>query len=339
MKNKSKIVAALLFAANLAFISCDDWTDVESIDIKQPNIEEQNPELYTKYLENLRQYKEDSEHMKVYAWFDNSEKTPYSRAQHMKELPDSIDIVALMHPDGLVAFEKEEMSLLQKKGTKVIYTISYEDIKAQYDELVSVEEPEGNVVVFNEYLKSEMEKRLAYSSVFNGIILKLIGQNPKYITEEDKLAYAESLDIVFSEILTWKEQNNDKILVFQGKPQNIIDKSVLNNFSNIIIELYDVANREQISFPVLESLETGVPTDRFIMAVSTPSLDSSDKTTGYIGTEEAIIETAYWITEISNEYTKAGIAINNVQNDYYLTNGTYRNVRETINIMNPAPVK
>ena len=41
----------------------------------------------------------------------------------------------------------------------------------------------------------------------------------------------------------------------------------------------------------------------------------------------------------SSEYNKSGIAIDNVQNDYYQTNGTYRNVKEVINIMNPAPIK
>ena len=60
MNNKTNIIVTLLFAASCAFVSCDDWTDVESISIKQPGIEEQNPELYTKYLENLRQYKDET---------------------------------------------------------------------------------------------------------------------------------------------------------------------------------------------------------------------------------------------------------------------------------------
>ena len=62
MNNKTNIIVTLLFASSCAFVSCDDWTDVERISIKQPGIEEQNPELYTKYLENLRQYKADTEH-------------------------------------------------------------------------------------------------------------------------------------------------------------------------------------------------------------------------------------------------------------------------------------
>lgn len=75
-------------------------------------------------MENLRQYKADTEHKKVYAWFDNSEKNPASRAQHITSLPDSIDAVTLECPDNLADWERNEMSEIQtKKGTKVIYDI------------------------------------------------------------------------------------------------------------------------------------------------------------------------------------------------------------------------
>ena len=65
MKNKFKIATLLFFTTSFTLGACSDWTDIEGIDIKQPNIQEQNPELYTKYLENLRQYKADTEHKKV----------------------------------------------------------------------------------------------------------------------------------------------------------------------------------------------------------------------------------------------------------------------------------
>ena len=50
-------------------------------------------------------------------------------------------------------------------------------------------------------------------------------------------------------------------------------------------------------------------------------------------------EAAYWVTEPSAEFTKAGLAIENMQNDYYNATNTYQYVREAINIMNPAPKK
>ena len=46
MKNKFKIATLLFFTTSFTLGACSDWTDIEGIDIKQPNIQEQNPELY-----------------------------------------------------------------------------------------------------------------------------------------------------------------------------------------------------------------------------------------------------------------------------------------------------
>ena len=53
----------------------------------------------------------------------------------------------------------------------------------------------------------------------------------------------------------------------------------------------------------------------------------------------ALGEVAYWATVEAVGYEKAGIAIYNVQNDYYSTSGACTYVKEAIDIMNPAPVK
>ena len=66
----------------------------------------------------------------MYAWFDNSEKKSVSRAQHLVDLPDSLDVVSLLCPDNLSDWEIREMSEIQmEKGTKVIYDISFDSIK------------------------------------------------------------------------------------------------------------------------------------------------------------------------------------------------------------------
>ena len=196
-----------------------------------------------------------------------------------------------------------------------------------------------NENTFDYFLSKEIEKQLAYAAPFDGIILKFIGQNPKYMTAEDKAAYTASQNIFFNAALNWINKNEGKFLSLQGKPQNVVDKNILSKFLHLIIEMYQVTDKNKFTLAIQDCLETGVPTDRFIMAVSTPSLDTSDTSTGFIGTERAIIETAYWITADTQEYDKCGIAINNVQNDYYQTSGNYHNVKKTINIMNPAPTK
>ncbi|KAB4029238.1 glycoside hydrolase family 18, partial [Bacteroides uniformis] len=116
--------------------------------------------------------------------------------------------------------------------------------------------------------------------------------------------------------------------------------SVLSSCDHIILITNDATDVAQLGIEALQALMAdGVPADRFIVSASTVSLDTTDKTTGYYNALRALSEAAYWVTEPSAEFTKAGLAIENMQNDYYNATNTYQYVREAINIMNPAPKK
>ena len=80
MKNIIKYIAySTVCAVALLMSSCD--TDVEPVDINQPGIERQNPELYQRYLASIRAYKA-SNHKIMMVWFDNSQAVPFTQAQH-----------------------------------------------------------------------------------------------------------------------------------------------------------------------------------------------------------------------------------------------------------------
>ena len=66
--NKNNISLTLFsLLAVILMVSCDDWKEVETIDLDKADISKDNPELYAKYLENLHEYKK-SNHVLVYAW-------------------------------------------------------------------------------------------------------------------------------------------------------------------------------------------------------------------------------------------------------------------------------
>ncbi len=335
--NKILIYLLSLMAGGFLLASCSDWTEDESVDIKQP----ENP-AYGKYLENLRAYK-NTDHKYVYAWFDNTEKAPYSRGQHMYDVPDSVDVVVLMYPDGLVDFEVEEMKALQNdKGTKVIYTVSYDVIEKAYQQMVKDEtEKDENYVApeFLTYLKDNVQELLGLASTYNynGIIVSYKGQSTVYMTKEERDAYTANQEAFLSYITSWYSSNKDKMLVYEGSPQFLLDKSLLASCKHIILNTMSVASAFDLSVQALEASDAGVPTDRFIVAASATSLDVSDKKTGYYGDDRAIIEAAYWVTEAASGYAKAGLGIYNIQNDYYNVTKTYQYAKESINIMNPAP--
>ena len=55
LKYSMSVVA--VSASILAFSSCDDWTDPESLGLNNPSFEEQNPQLYADYIQDLKNYK------------------------------------------------------------------------------------------------------------------------------------------------------------------------------------------------------------------------------------------------------------------------------------------
>ena len=163
-KKSFKGIALAAFSV-LALSACSDWTDSESIKLKEPGIDEQSPELYAKYLKNLQEYK-NSDHKIVYGWFDNSEKVPFSRGQHMSDVPDSLDVIIATTPD-LAEFELEDIANVHEKGTKVFYSISYDNILKEHTDKVK----EGTETsAFSAYLSAELTRLIALEAPFDGIV-------------------------------------------------------------------------------------------------------------------------------------------------------------------------
>ena len=125
------------------------------MNINTPGIEEQDPAAYAKYLQNLVAYK-NSDHKVVYAWFDNSEKTPFSRGQHIADAPDSLDVISMMYPAELADFELADMQTAHAKVPRCIY-YQFDKIQKEYTEKVKEGTETGS---FDTYLKSEWTNRL-----------------------------------------------------------------------------------------------------------------------------------------------------------------------------------
>lgn len=346
MKNKMKDslkLAVLCLMAGITFAACSDWTEVEGVNVEQQSPADKYPELYAQYLQKLRNYKQ-AEHKVVYAWFDNSQKAPFSRGQHITAVPDSVDVIALMFPDKLADFELKEMeSVRSEKGTKVVYTISYEAIKRAYDELVKAETAKDAAYVapnFEAYLKEATVNALKLQSTYNydGIIVGYKGKSMLHMTAAEKEQYTKEQTVFMNEISAWYTANKNKMIAFEGYPQYVVNREILKSCRNIILNTADLTTSSMLTVEALQAIVPDVPTEQFVVTARTTSLDSTNKKTGYYdGSLRAITEAAYWVTNNEVSFTKAGLGIYNVQNDYYNPNNVYQYVRQAINIMNPAP--
>ena len=124
MKYKSIFNVCLLTAFLLtATTSCDDWTEMEIHETDVNGAQEQNPEQYSVYTQNIRAYKA-TKHAVVYARLDNAPDKATSEKFFLRSLPDSIDIVSMRNADRLTDFDREDMAMVRADyGTRVLYYV------------------------------------------------------------------------------------------------------------------------------------------------------------------------------------------------------------------------
>lgn len=315
-------------AAAMALTGCD--TEVESIGIDLPSIEEQNPELYAQYLSDLRAYKAAAGHKVTLAWMDNSSDAFYNQSDHLTAMPDSIDYAVLMHPAGLTQDIQDEMAMVrEKKGTQVLYNIDYAAIKESYA---------GRDGDFNAWLSDTVALALALCEkyAYDGVVVAFDGHGRENIDEQQAQAYADLEDAMLGPVKSWLSSHGGKTFVLQGYPEVIYDKDVVNAARFIVIPCTGEWGVESIAYKLLHQATFGSENAQYIPLVETVPLNP-DETGGYFkdGTR-AIIATAQWIAGYSGAARVAGLGICNAQRDYFNSQRVYPNVRQAIGIMNPT---
>lgn len=125
--NMNRRFALLSLAALLALGGCSEWTDMESVTIKEPQVEKSEA-----YMQAIRDYKA-SEHKVLIGWFDNV-ALPGDRSQHLTVLPDSIDIVVLQHPELITeALAAEAAEIRTRMGTRTLCSVSFAELEAAFE--------------------------------------------------------------------------------------------------------------------------------------------------------------------------------------------------------------
>lgn len=355
-------------AAAMLMASCSDWTETESIDIKYPDLKTDAPELYEQYTQSLREYRE-SGHKVVIAKFDNKAAAPAGQAEHINALPDSIDYVVLQNPDGLSGKIVSEMDEVRaEKGMKVLYEINYADIVAAYKsyaedwnashpvtepaegEEETPSDPSDTLVEKKFFLREAVTAQLEYFGRYgyDGILVSFSSVNPLSVNDAGKQELLFEQEAFLGEIRKWRAGNPDALFFYEGTPQYLLgdDMAIVNGADYIIIPALSELNVYGFSYLVNQALRFGnIPSDRFVIGVTTVSMtDPGDIRGTFIDKDDAgntltaITGAAYWAARTTSEFTKAGICISNVQNDYYNIQFVYPNVRKAISIMNPSPL-
>ena len=342
MKKIIKYIAySTVCAVALLMSSCD--TDVEPVDINQPGIEHQNPELYQRYLASIRAYKA-SNHKMMMVWFDNSQAVPFTQAQHINAIPDSVDYVVLTQPSMMTKLLLQETDEVRnQKGMKVVFQISCDDIKAAYEAqkkaFIAKNENAGKKFRdFNGFLVDSVNTQLHLVDKYNydGVIMGFNAKLTSYLNDQEK-AEAIALENVFLGISKdWKARHPNKELIMMGRPQHVADKSLLEQARYLIIPSQDEKSVSGVDYLIRKAAVEGVPTDKFIIMANNKSIDQTDTKTGYWGKTLAMHGIAKFVAADHIGYTCAGMGLLNANVDYYNASFTYPNLRKVISTINPT---
>ena len=321
---------SLLGVALVAATSCLDWTEVESLELNAPTLESQNPELYAQYLQSLVDFK-NSDHQVVIASFNNQGGIPSNRSQHLCDMPDSLDYICFANVLEVSQVNKDEMSEVRKKGTKVIGLIDFDKIDSDWKAILEAEanqqpapaeegqegsEGEDDVEVDNatrfiEFCKAETTKALDACTALgvDGIEMNFTGYDLNSLVD----------------------------LLFKGLPQNVMTKSILSECKYIIVYAHHAVNLSQMSYLVHMGIVKDVPTDRFVIGVSTPYKTASGDAYGqFVDGTSSIIGAANWALGISDVFTRVGISVDNIEKDYFNVARIYPTLKDAINIISPT---
>ena len=148
------------------------------------------------------------------------------------------------------------------------------------------EETVDDATRFIEYCKSEVTKQIAASNALDvdGIVVNYTGFDLNSLVEENEIAAETARQgAFFDAVANWKVANTNKDLLFKGYPQNVIGKSLLSDCKYIIVNAHGAKTNTRCLISYSWHQQKNVPTDRFIMGVTTPYLTNSGSYNGELG--------------------------------------------------------
>ena len=367
MKKYKQLIKCLTLAvlAVPAVSSCSDWTDTESLEYDYVLPSEQDPDAYNTYLGLLKEYKQ-TPHKVMIAKFDNSAEMLAGQAYRISALPDSVDYVVLQEADNLHPTLAQDMKDVRaQKGTRTLYALSYADVTAKLQAILDQEEAEAQepaeqaegedgtgeeqpetpaadrfLEVCAEYVNNMLALYDKYG--YDGIVA--VYNDPAYpvsLTEEEYAQLQARQEAFFTPIKTWAESHPDAAFIFEGYPQNVIDPAILADADYVVVSMADAVSSDELLWNAEMALTEGVPSDRIVFGVTIPDMNDEKATDGYFSqtdaagnSQYAVVGAAYTVISPNGTFTKAGLCVDNVQDDYYNVDFVYPHVREAIHIMN-----
>lgn len=302
---------SLLLVTFVLPMACNDWNELEPVDLGINSAKEQNPELWARYMQVLHNYKQ-SKHYLAYARFENAPEQSVNEGSYLRSLPDSLDIVTLSNPDKITDYDREDIPLLQEKSTRVLYLVDYADKAATLTDVTALDAWLDKAITAVNELKLD-------GFAFTG--------HPLYSGTADELAaHKEKSRLIVSKL---SAAGQDKLLILEGDPA-FVDDADLDKLDYIVLNTADLTNVTELKLQVAGVLaNSNLPKEKLLLAARIGE---------YIMDEASVKQDAVTLMtdRVASLGPLSGLGIYNVGKDYYNSTMNYETTRMAIQLMNPS---
>lgn len=314
---KLKFIVLFLLCA-VCLPSCEKWNTPQGIDLTLQDPEGQDPALYEQYMQALRAYKQTT-HPLVFGMLENAPQVSISEKDFMRGLPDSLDLVVLCRADKLSAFDIEDMPLMKRKGTKVLYYIDLADFQAALSS--SGELPQE--------LTARLDKAISDLRSYDFDGFTLAANIDMSGTDAELEALRRHAATITGRLRAGMGTGTGKVLLFEGNPL-FFHEAERVQYDYFVLKTDDLKHIEQVESLIRYAHEyASVPLSKlFITATPLGTILAYDNAVS--STLNEMVRMVFAAGSL------AGVGVYQIGEDYYDPKMNYLRTKEAIQTLNPS---
>lgn len=316
---KSLIYAALSVILVPSFIACEEQNEPEALVIQVPDTK---PEAY---YEALRAYKK-TEHPLAFGWFGNWTATGAAKSTHLKNAPDSMDIISIWgNYSGLTEEMIADKEYVQSvKGTKIIFTIFAHEVPEVFVA------PSGKID-YDGYASSLNDTITKYG--YDGIDFDY---EPNY-GGTGPLCIKDSLEkfIIAMSKYVGPKSGTGKLLCIDGEPY-YMNEGLAEYFDYGIVQSYNSNGDSDLQSRFDRAYAVGWKPEQYIFTENFESYWQTGGNPNFVDKYGNVMPSLEGMARFNpTQGQKAGVGTYHMEYEY-LALPNYKYLRQAIQIMNPT---
>lgn len=314
--------ATIVLGTGFFTVSCNDWTEMESLTITPQLPEDQNSELYARYAQAVRDYKARP-HYLIVARFDNGRPDDTGEQNFLRSLPDSLDAIILEHADALTQTDLEDIpSLQQKFNTRIMASFN---LSAVCDEAAASSKKAATEVgtALDRLFALINEHQLDGASIIYTGNLGINSDDPDYA------AISEMRRTLLDKVA--QQTKAGKTFYLEADPL-FIPEADRDVFAYYILNTVSADNLNRLHSQIQQAIQyAGVAANRLLITTNPDKTVTVDM--------KAVDQMPAFTQQVIDAGPVKGLLIQNIIADYPHTNATYQETRNSIQTLNPSPLK